>query len=124
MTKAQKMELRKKLREAFIQQIKTRVSRDVENEGLRVMSENLSLYTKEQGDQILAFIRFGEDWSYARPHNCVNSLTEIYRDFGLTDDMMPLKRFVMQYQFMYASEAVRTINEWRERNGAGCETAY
>lgn len=124
MTKKQKMELRNKLRAKFLERIEQRVSSDVENEGLRIMSENLSVYTTEQNDPVLAFIRFGEDWNYAKCDSGIRTLRAIYENFEITNDMMPFRHFVMQYNLMYAAEAVRTINEWRERNGVGVETAY
>lgn len=124
MTKEQKMELRKKLRAKFIENIKRRISNDVENEGLRVMSDHLTLYRANQNSDILAFMRMGEDWPFAEPSRGVETLKSIYKDFELTPDVMPLELFVSQYPVMYASEAVRVIHEWRERNEIGIETAY
>lgn len=124
MTKKQKMELRNKLRAKFIEKIERRISRDVENEGLKVMSDYLSSCSEGQEDQVLAFIKLGERWSFAQCISGVDALKDIYSEFGLTNDVMSFRHFVTQYNFMYASEAVRAINEWRERNGVGVETAY
>lgn len=124
MTKEQKMELRNKLRAEFIEKIKDGLSRDVENEGLKVMSDYLTSYSAHQSSDVLAFMRIGEDWHFAEVVHSVELLKGLYEDFGLTRDVMPLELFVSQYPVMYASEAVRVIHEWRERNGVNIETAY
>lgn len=124
MTKAQKMELKNKLREKFIERVKARVSSDIEGEGLRVMSDYLASYSTNQPSAVLAFMRLGEDWNLAECARGVEVLEMIYKEFGLTHDVMSLEFFVSQYPVMYASEAVRVIHEWRERNGVECETAY
>lgn len=118
------MELRKMLRAKFIERIENRLSRDVENEGLKVMSDYLSSYSERQSNEVLAFMRIGEDWNFAGCVRDVETLTKFYKDFGLSHDVMPLELFVTQYPVMYASEAVRLIHEWRERNGVNIETAY
>lgn len=124
MTKKQKMELSKKLRAKLIEKIELSISRDVENEGLRVLSEYLTSYSKNQCSEVLAFMRIGEDWSFAKCARNVETLKILYEEFGLTRDVMSLEIFVSQYPVMYASEAVRVIHEWRERTGVDVETAY
>ena len=124
MTKEQKMELRNKLRARFIERLERRVSSDVENESLKIISDSLSEYSQNQDSEVLAFMRIGEDWNYARCVHDVETLKAIYKDFALTRDVMSLELFVTQYPVMYASEAVRVIHEWRERKGIGVGTAY
>lgn len=124
MTKRQKMKLRNKLRAKFIERIERGVAKDVENEGLRVMSDYLTSYYATICSEVLAFMKMGDDWSFAECARGVETLRRLYIEFDLTPDVMSLETFVSQYSIMYASEAVRTIHEWRERNGIGVETAY
>lgn len=124
MTKKQKMELRSKLRAKFIEKIERRISSNVEEDGLRVMSDYLTSYSEKHSSEVIAFMRIGEDWNFAGYVRDVKTLEQFYKDFGLTHDVMSLEYFVSQYPVMYSSEAVRAIHEWRERNGIGVETAY